>query len=209
MTDVSARLAFFGSATLGECGAARMAPRIAAVWPGAHVAGPAYAIRCSPGDNLAVHVGVTSAPSGSVLCADMGAVHELGYWGEVLATAAVARGIAGLVIDGCVRDVGALRSRGFPVFATGIALTGASKNQPGDVGGRANVGGISVTTGDWIVGDIDGVVCAAASQIDDVLAAAAQRTATEAAMFERLDAGATTVELLSLDGSLINHHGNI
>src|SRR5205085_104771 len=78
------------------------------VWPGAKVAGPAFTAACAPGDNLAIHVAVTAAPHGSVLVADASAVPHLGYWGEVLTTGAQARGLAGLVIDGCVRDVDAL-----------------------------------------------------------------------------------------------------
>ena len=123
-----------GAATLGESGARRMHPRVKPAWPGAHVAGPAYPVRCSPGDNLGIHVAVTRAPAGSVLVADMGGARDFGYWGEVLTTGAEARGIAGLVIDGCVRDGAALAAHGFPVFSTGLALTGATKEQPGSVG---------------------------------------------------------------------------
>ena len=65
---------------MGESGARRMAPRLRAVWSGATVCGPAYPVRCTPGDNLAVHVAVTVATEGSVLCVEVGDVHELGYW---------------------------------------------------------------------------------------------------------------------------------
>ena len=85
-----------------------MRARIKAAWPGARVAAPAFPVRCTPGDNLAVHVAVAEAPAGRVLVVDVGIEHELGYWGEVLTTGAQARGIAGLVIDGGVRDVDAL-----------------------------------------------------------------------------------------------------
>ena len=122
-----------GAATLGESGARRMHSRVKPAWSGARVAGPAYPVRCSPGDNLAIHVAVTRAPAGSILVADMGGEREYGYWGEVLTTGAEARGIAGLVIDACVRDCDALAAHGFPVFSTGLALTGASKTQPGSV----------------------------------------------------------------------------
>jgi len=203
MVDRSEQLLDLGAATLGESGARRMDPRVAAVWSGAVIFGPAYAVRCSPGDNLGVHVGVTTAPSGSVLCVDVGGVRELGYWGEVLTTAAQARGLIGLVIDGCVRDVDALRRRGFPVFSTGRALTGATKHQPGEVGGWCSIGGVRVATGDWIVGDVDGVVCIDAPALDSVIESGSERTNKERTMFERLMSGATTVELLELDDSLI------
>src|SRR5207253_2974817 len=72
-----------GAATLGESGARRMHPRVKAAWPGARLAAPAAPVRCSPGDNLAIHVAVATAPAGSVIVADMGGARELGYWGEV------------------------------------------------------------------------------------------------------------------------------
>lgn len=198
-----AALAGHGSATLGESGARRMAPRIRPVWPGATVAGPAVPVRCTPGDNLGIHVAVTRAGVGSVLVVTVGAEREFGYWGEVLTTAAEVAGLAGLVIDGCVRDVDALATHGFPVFSTGIALTGASKNRPGSVGAPVEVGGVEVASGDWVVGDVDGVVVVPGAALTDVLAAAAARTATEVRLFAELRAGRTTVELLGLDPSAV------
>ncbi len=65
-----------------------MHPRVKPAWAGARVAGPAYPVRCSPGDNLGIHVAVTRAPAGSVLVADMGGERDFGYWGEVLTTGA-------------------------------------------------------------------------------------------------------------------------
>ncbi len=129
--DTADALAGLGAATFGESGARRLPPRVRAAWPGAALAAPAYPVGCTPGDNLAVHVAVTRAPAGSVLVVDVGDVHHRGYWGEVLTTAAQARGLAGLVIDGGVRDVGALERLGFPVFSDGIVLPGATKDCPG------------------------------------------------------------------------------
>src|SRR4029453_3801893 len=104
-----------------------MRNRIRPAWPGARVAAPAFPVECTPGDNLAIHVGVARAPprprarrpprrracarrlggrpppAGPALVASVGDGRELGYWGEVLTTAAEARALAGLVIDGCVR----------------------------------------------------------------------------------------------------------
>src|SRR4051794_13795245 len=147
-----------GAATLGESGGLPMASSVRAAWPGARLAAPAFAVRCTPGDNLAIHVAVARAPSPSVLVVDVGEEPERGYWGEVLTTAAATRGVAGLVINGGVRDVAALQAHAFPVFSTRIALRGATKEQPGAIGGSADVGGVTVHTGDWVVGDADGVV---------------------------------------------------
>ena len=192
-----------GAATLGESGARRMHPRVKPAWPGARVAGPAYPVRCSPGDNLGIHVAVTRAPAGSILVADMGGEREFGYWGEVLTTGAEARGIAGLVIDACVRDCDALAAHGFPVFSTGLALTGASKVQPGAIDRPVTVGDVEVEPGDWIVADVDGVVVLPGAELAAVMAAGRARTDKEAALFTVLRDGGTTVEEFGLDASLV------
>jgi 4-hydroxy-4-methyl-2-oxoglutarate aldolase len=141
-----------GSATLGESGARRMHPRIKPVWKGARIAAPAFPVRCTPGDNLALHVAVARAPEGSALVADMGGTRDFGYWGEVLTTGAEARGLTALVIDACVRDCDALEAHGFPVFATGLALTGAGKSREGSLREPVTVGDAVVELGDWVVG---------------------------------------------------------
>jgi 4-hydroxy-4-methyl-2-oxoglutarate aldolase len=206
MTDsdaVASDALALGAATLGESGARRMDPRVKPAWPGARVAGPAFPVQCSGGDNLAIHVAVTRAPARSVLVADMAGERDYGYWGEVLTTAAEARGIAGLVIDGGVRDCDALAAHEFPVFSTGLALTGASKVQPGAVDRPVTVGDVAVEPGDWVVGDVDGVVVLPGAELDAVLAAARARAEREAALFELLRSGGTTVEEFGLDVSKV------
>ncbi len=204
MPDLADQLMALGAATLGESGGRPMASRIRGVWPGARLAAPAFTVRCTPGDNLAVHVAVARAPAGSALAVEVGIERERGYWGEVLATAAQAREIAGLVIDGCVRDVAALEEHGFPVFSTGVALPGATKELPGAAGGSAEVGDVRVQTGDWLVGDADGVTVVAATELDGVLSAGTARAEREQALFVALRDGKTTVELLGLDPTPID-----
>ncbi len=201
--DVAAALARLGSATIGESGGLAAHRRIRPAWSGAAVAAPAYTVGCTPGDNLAVHVAVTKAPKGSVLVVDVGQVADRGYWGEVLTTAAESAGLAGLILDGGVRDVAALEAHGFPVFSAAIALTGASKDKPGTVGLPVRVGGVEVSTGDWVVADVDGVAFVPRGSLDDVLAAGSDREAKEAGFFDALRSGSTTVGLLGLDASLI------
>jgi 4-hydroxy-4-methyl-2-oxoglutarate aldolase len=111
--------------------------------------------------------------------------------------------LAGLVLDGGVRDVAALEAHGFPVFSSTIALTGASKDKPGTVGSPVRVGGVEVAAGDWVVADVDGVTFVPAAALDDVIAAGRNREEKEAGFFEALRSGSTTVELLDLDASLI------
>ena len=197
--DTAAELLALGAATLGESGGQPMARRVAAAWPGARLAAPAATVRCTHGDNLAIHVGAARAPAGHALVVDTGLDPDHGYWGEVLTTGAEARGLSGLVIDGGVRDVAALEAHGFPVFSSGIALPGASKERPGEVGHPVTVGEVIVHAGDWVVGDADGVVVIAAGSLPDVLASGRARDDQERKLFEALRSGRTTVELLGLD----------
>lgn len=200
---VSDSLLKLGAATLGESGGQGLNTRIRAMWSGACFAGPAFAARCPVGDNLAVHAAVARAPRGSVLAVTVAGDVSRGYWGEVLATAAQAAGIVGLVIDGPVRDLDRLAAMQFPVFARGHSLPGAAKSGPGEIGGTIALGDVTVHTGDWLVGDADGVVTIRPETLEYVIAAARAREAKEIGMFERLKAGSTTVELLGLDISSI------
>jgi 4-hydroxy-4-methyl-2-oxoglutarate aldolase len=190
-----------GSATLGESGGIPMSARIKAVWHGARVAAPAIPVRCSPADNLAIHVAVAKGTPGGALVVDVGDVAERGYWGEVLTTGAESRGIAGLIIDGGVRDIDAIAAHGFPVFSVTVALKGAGKQLPGSVGEPVTVGGVQVSNGDWVVGDADGVTVIPGATLDAVLVAGHARATKEIGMFEALKNGSTTIDLLDLDTS--------
>lgn len=195
---LAAALLALGAATLGESGGKPMHPRIQAAWPGAATAGLAFTVKCATADNLAVHAAVAEAPAASVLVVATDPP-ERGYWGEVLTTAAEVRGVRGLVIDGGVRDVAALEAHRFPVFSALIALPGATKVSGGEIGRAVRVGEVDVSTGDWVVGDRDGVIVIARDELRDTLERARARAAKETAMFTKLRKGATTVELLGLD----------
>lgn len=193
------RLLSLGSATLGESGAIAVMPGLKAMWRGASLAGPAFTVECGPGDNLGVHVGVASAPAGSVLAVSVPGDLQRGYWGEVLTVAAISAGLVGLVIDGTVRDIDAIERRHFPVFARGTALPGAGKLGPGSVGKQVVIGDAVVRPGDWLVGDTDGVVVVPYERLEACGEAAGQRVDKEAVIFEKLQNGSTTVQLLGLD----------
>lgn len=202
MNEITARtLRDLGAATIGESGGRPMRARIRPAWPGAALAAPAFPVVCTPGDNLGIHVAVARAPAGHALVVSVGETRELGYWGEVLTTGAEARRLAGLVIDGCVRDAAALAAHAFPVFSTGLALPGATKQAPGSVGRSAVVGDVEVQPGDWVVGDVDGVTVVPGADLEAVVAASQARAQKEDGLFEALRAGATTLELLDLDHS--------
>lgn len=195
-----------GSATIAESGGHPLDPGLRPIWQSARVSGPAYPVRCAPGDNLAIHVAVVEAPPGSVLAVTVGDLPARGYWGEVLTLAAMGARVAGLVIDGCVRDVESFERHGFPVFARGVALRGTTKDRGGAVGAPTMVGGVLVHSGDWLVGDADGVSLIESEQMQSVVDAAAARTAREQQYFEALQRGATTLELLSLNPDVVAVH---
>jgi 4-hydroxy-4-methyl-2-oxoglutarate aldolase len=197
------RLVAFDTATLYEAAGQRgaLAPGITALSSERRVAGPALTALTAPGDNLALHAAVATAQPGEVLVAQC---HDAptGGWGEVLTIAAIARGIAALVVDGAVRDIDAIRELGFPVFARRTAISAAAKTEPGHLQIPIACGGQIVRPGDWIVADVSGIVVIDPSTVEDTLASAAERVAKEQAMMERLRAGATTVELLGLGAAL-------
>jgi 4-hydroxy-4-methyl-2-oxoglutarate aldolase len=172
-------------------------PGLKAAWPGARVAGPAFTVRGIGGDNLALHNAVLAAPAGSVLVVDLqGAAY--GHWGEVLAVAAQHRGIAGLVVDGGVRDSAEMAAMDFPVFSRHVTVVGTVKDYAGDMESPVRVGGIVVHTGDLVVGDADGVVVLPQASAAAIIGKADQRVADEQRIIADIRAGKTTLELYNL-----------
>lgn len=177
-------------------------PRIRGVYRSARVCGPAVTVDTHVGDNLMIHKAVTVAQPGDVLVVTIGNDDESGAWGEILTTAAVARGVAGLVIDGGVRDVEATERRGFPVFARGIAVGATMKRNKGLINHPIVCGNVYVRPGDLISADIDGIVVIPREQCDQILDLAQAREEKEEVMMKELEAGKTTLELLGLDSIL-------
>lgn len=193
-------VAGFGTATLHEA-----AGRIGAL-PGAiapldrkmRLWGTALPVSSPAGDNLALHRAVALAQPGDVLVVDHGGSLSHGPFGDVLALAAKMRGIAGLVIDGAVRDSESLISMGFPVFARGCSIEGTIKHDPGRIGEPTRIGAVTVRHGDIVIGDADGVVILPAVRLVAIRDAAVARIAAEAAMRERILQGELTLDLLGL-----------
>lgn len=172
-------------------------PAIRTVWVGASVAGAAYPVECAPGDNLAIHIAMERAPRGSILVVSA-AGFIAGYWGEVLTVAAEAAGVAGLIIDGGVRDIAALTARKFPVFARGISVRGTLKDSAPSVGKPLSFAGTPVAAGDLVVADDDGVIVIPAESVAATLSNGQSRADKEATMMNLLADGRTTLELLGL-----------
>jgi 4-hydroxy-4-methyl-2-oxoglutarate aldolase len=173
-------------------------PAIHQMTPGLKLCGNALTVRCQPGDNLTLHMAVASANPGDVLIADVGDFADAGHWGEILTVAAQARQVAGLVINGGIRDVAATGRRRFPVFARAVSMKATTKQMPGLINQPIRCGGVEINPGDLIVGDDDGVVAVAHDEVSAVLARTLEREASEAHMMERLHNGDVTLDLLNL-----------
>lgn len=169
------------------------------LWQGILMCGTAFTLRARVGDNLALHQAIYAARAGDVLVADAGGYTEAGMWGDVTTTAAMARGIEGLVIDGAVRDVQSIRQMQFPIFSRGVSMKGTTKKSLGEIGVPVTCGGVTVNPGDVILGDEDGVVVVPKEIAAEVLEAARRKEAQEENIRQQLRAGKTTLELLGFD----------
>jgi 4-hydroxy-4-methyl-2-oxoglutarate aldolase len=174
-----------------------MPSAIKPVAPSFRICGPAVTVHSPGGDNLWLHRALYVARPGDVLVVHVSDSHDFGYWGEIMSAAAHARGLGGLVIDGCVRDGAVLEQFGFPVFARGLCIRGTGK----DFGARGWInhptlfGDLTVRPGDLVAGDTDGVVVLPRERAAELVAAAAAREEKEAGIIERLRAGERTLEL--------------
>ena len=168
--------------------------------PEMYLAAPAFPVRVPAGDNLWLHRAVYAAGRGAVLVVDAGDGFEYGYWGEILAEAAIARGLAGLVINGGVRDSRRLIELGWPVFAERLCVRGTAKDPDGHgaLGEPVRLGEVVVGPADLVVGDADGVVCVPAARADDIRVSSAERERTETEYIRRLRRGETTVAIYGL-----------
>jgi 4-hydroxy-4-methyl-2-oxoglutarate aldolase len=193
-------LAVLDAATLYEAAGQRgmVDPRIRPAWRGARVCGPALTVECPPRDNLMLHQAATLARPDDVIVAAVGGELRAGAWGEILTVAAQVRGIAGLVIDGAVRDIEAIEELGFPIFSRGLAIGSCTKERVGALNRPIDFGGVRVQPGDLVFGDTDGVVIIARECVEAVCARAFQRRERERTIIEELRKGKTTLELLGL-----------
>lgn len=197
-----------GTVALARCGGRPFGAHLFSVWPGAALAATAFPVRCAPGDNLALHVAIAQAPPGSALVVDVSGESEYGYVDEILAVAARSRGVAGIVLDGCVRDIAAIARCELPVFGAGVAVREAGHDAGGSVGQQVNMGAsgpapLPVRRGDWIVADDDGVVCLPRGQVSAIIAQTLSSISREQQILDAVCAGESTLDLLDLDPSRV------
>jgi 4-hydroxy-4-methyl-2-oxoglutarate aldolase len=146
--------------------------------PMPRVAGPAYTVRCVPGDNLMLHAAIYRAEPGSIVVVESGDLDYALAGGNVCAVAQ-RRGVAAFVLDGLIRDLGEVREAGFPVLARGVIPIPGTKEKVGSLGGTVRCGGVAVTAGDIVVADEEGIVVVPRARRDEVLAAAGKKLAKE------------------------------
>ena len=134
--------------------------------------GVALTVRVAPGDNLMVHKAIDIAQPGDVIVVDAGGITSQAIIGEIMSSMAAARGAVGMVIDGAIRDAGALAAGTFPVYALAATHRGPYKNGPGEIHVPVSIGGMIVYPNDIIVGDEDGLVAIRPDEAPALLAAA-------------------------------------
>jgi len=162
---------------------------------GSRAAGPARTVRCGQDDNLMVHAAMASIEAGDVVVLTMPDPAPVALVGELLATQALGRRAAALLVDAAVRDVDELRELGLPIWARWVRIRGATKTKVGTIGDPVVVGGCTIERGDAVVLDTDGVAVVARARIDEVLEASRLRADKERDKRAKLEAGALSYDL--------------
>jgi RraA family protein len=165
------------------------------VAPGFAMVGHARTVSVMAGDNSAIHAMLPLMRPGEILVITAGGAGEVAIIGEIIVECAKKQGVAGIVIDGAVRDVASLRTLGVPVFAAGATPRGPHKGFGGEIDGAIACGGVVVRPGDLVLGDDDGVAIVPRGLCDAVLPLAEAQVAKEAAIIAKVRSGVTTAEL--------------
>jgi regulator of RNase E activity RraA len=168
-----------------SAGGARLRP----MHGGGALAGPALTVKTRPGDNLMVHKALDLAEPGDVIVVDAGGDLTSAIIGELMVAHAIKRGIAGIVIDGAVRDSAAIRAGAFPVFAAGITHRGPYKDGPGEINVAIAIGGMVIEPGDLVLGDDDGLLCVPYAEVDAIYCAAKAKQESEVQQAAAIRAG--------------------
>lgn len=156
-------------------GGARLRP----MHKGGRLGGPAVTVKARPGDNLMIHKALDMAQPGDVIVVDAGGDLTNSLFGELMLSYAQKRGIAGVVLDGAVRDIDVIASGSFPIYAAGVTHRGPYKDGPGEINVPIAIDGMVIQAGDLIVGDADGFLCIPYDDCERVLKASREKVALE------------------------------
>ena len=164
-------------------------PRLRPMHARGVLAGVALTVKQRPGDNLMIHAALNRAKPGDVIVVDAGGDLTNALMGELMFSQAQAIGVAGVVINGAIRDSGWTRASALPVYAAGVTHRGPYKNGPGEVNGTIALDGMIIEPGDLIVGDDDGIVCVPFALTEEVYAAADKKQRGEEQTMAAIRAG--------------------
>lgn len=153
------------------------------------LAGPALTVKTRPGDNLMLHYALNIAEPGDVIVVDAGGDLTNAQLGEIMVSYAVKRGVAGIVVDGAIRDVSSIGAGNFPLFAAGVSHRGPYKDGPGEINVPIAIDGMVIEPGDLIIGDDDGLLCVPYDQVADVYDRAAAKHAAEEQQMQQIAEG--------------------
>lgn len=179
--EIVEQAAQFPSSILADVAGRRGAlnGRISPLSPSMKFSGPAVTVEVRPGDNLMIHAAMAIAKPGDVIVVDGKGDLSCALMGEIMSQQCVALGIAAVVIDGAVRDSEAIRELGFPMYAAGLNPNGPTKSVSGRLNHPISIGGVSVSPGDLVVGDADGVTVIERDKAAAMLPLAVQKVAAE------------------------------
>jgi 4-hydroxy-4-methyl-2-oxoglutarate aldolase len=166
--------------------------------PGSRVAGSARTVRCGQGDNVMVHAVMDQVQPGEILVLTMPEPEPVALIGELLATQALVRQVAGILVDASVRDTEELQSLGLPIWTRWIRVRGTTKTHVGTINESVTVGGTSIAPGDLVLLDADGAVALAAALVPAILEASRARARGETTLRAQLQAGALSYDLSGL-----------
>lgn len=164
-------------------------PTIRPMHNGTPMSGPAFTVKCRPGDNLMLHKALELAQPGDVIIVDAGGDLTNAITGEIMMGVAKDRGFAGVVINGAIRDSEVLAKDDFPVFAAGVTHRGPYKDGPGEINVPIAIDGMVIEPGDLIIGDADGILCVPYEAAGDVLVIAQEKAKAEAKMIAQFKDG--------------------
>lgn len=174
-------------------------PAIKPLAKGMRLCGPALTVLCFPNDNLMLHKALQMAQPGDIIVAATGGFPNAGYFGDLMATSALARKVGGMAIDGTVRDGVEIVEKGFQVFCRGTCMRGTVKSNLGLINHPTLFGEIVVNPGDLVLGDDDGIVIIPQNKMEEVQESARRRIANEKDKVAALSKGITSMELNKLD----------